>query len=121
MLEIGIHDYPERCYITSISQNGSYAKRFGWSCHFNKEYTPTCDTCLNSRIELILDGRSDNENISLCEKCSDWWSNDVEDAHEEYPLPPSFDILNERESPPTVKLSFLMIKRSFENLQTWHN
>ena len=121
VLEIGIHDYPERCYITSISQNGSYSKRFGWSCHFDKEYTPTCDTCLNSRIELILDGRSDNENISLCEKCSDWWSNDVEDAHEEYPLPPSFDILNERESPPTVKLSFRMIKRSLENLQTWHN
>ena len=52
-------------------------------CHFNKEYTPTCDKCLNSRIELILDGKSDNENISFCEECSDWWSNDVEDAHED--------------------------------------
>lgn len=121
LLEIGIHDYPERCYVTSISQGGCYAKRFGWSCFFDKDYTPSCDSCLNSRIDLILEGESDNETVPTCEGCSDWWSNDVVNAQEEYPLPPSFDILDRRLRPPTVQLSFKMIKRSLDNLETWHN
>lgn len=120
VLDIALNDYPERCYNASISQGGTCSKRFGWSCYFDKSHTPSCSKCLNSRIDIILDGSCDNETIGNCDRCSDWWGHDMKVGLDEYPLPPDFNIREHMKSPPNVKLSFRMIERSLDKLEAWH-
>ena len=114
LLELVSNDYPERCFNTAISQNGTYTKRFGHSFMYDKVTTPSCAQCQIQRMEILLD-ESRNASIGPCENCSDWWSN-VERGNK-YPIPPGGDITKVG----MVELSFELITNSLKDLQIWYS
>ena len=121
-----VNDYIERCYNVGISQLGTNAKRFGYSCLFIRDssassrQTPSCEKCTADRINLLLNGNCDNTVLHQCQNCSDWWSDATNVSPDEYPNPPSFELRNLSE-PPNVKLSFNMIRNSLMRVEEWHN
>lgn len=123
--EFMVNDYVERCYNVGISQKGTYAKRFGHSCSFVRDLsssprqTPSCEDCTADRISLLLNGNCDATILNPCQKCSDWWSDDIEVSPDEYPHPPSLDIRSLTDLP-SVKLSFKMIRNSLRRLEEWN-
>ena len=112
-LELVSNDYPERCFNTAISLNGTYTKRFGYSCFYDKARTPSCVHCQLQRMEIIL---NDSVNVALepCEVCSDWWAK-VERGSK-YPIPPGGDLTKVG----NVELSFELIANSLKDLEIWY-
>ena len=117
--EMMSNDLPERHSNTQTSFNGTYSKRFGYSCVYDSS-VPSCAVCISERRKIILDGSCDNRVIPPCGSCKDWWM--VESpALDFYPIPPGFDILNMTpDVVPNVKLSFKMIKNSLNRLFQWY-
>ena len=76
ILDLVSNDYPERCYNLSNSQNGLFSKRWGYSCIYVDDVTPSCIACTMKRSKLIQNGSCDNQCIAECEECLDWWAKD---------------------------------------------
>ena len=66
-----LNDYPERTSNTSLSFNGKYHCRFGFSYKYDHDKTPSCPECEMNRINLVL--QNDHHlPIKECKKCHDW-------------------------------------------------
>ena len=53
-------DYPERCANVVIAQLGDFTHRWGFSCKYDDNYTPSCAECELARIERLLGGNTNN-------------------------------------------------------------
>ena len=116
-LEMISEDYPERCLNTSTAQIGTYTHRWGHSCKYNKDLTPSCEECEMNRIETVV-GHRDDVPIPKCDQCLDWWSPISSDVHKNngtYPIHPS-EMSEDMVNFPSVRLSFGLIKNSIELL-----
>lgn len=122
VFEMLMQDLPERCKVNGMSYNGTYSKRWGYSCRYNHSKTPSCKRCLQARIELLNDERCDFANIPECQDCSDWWApcNEDEDFAD-----PGFEIFNNNQedglevTPPCIKLTFQKLKSGLKQVYDW--
>lgn len=110
------NDYPERCANTCTSQNGTYTKRWGYSCKYDDKTTPSCKTCELDRVERILSPKSEIQETE-CMECLDWWKNDNELAHP--PLQPAGEPAVDSRATKSMKLTFDFIVKSIRVLEVW--
>ena len=109
-----LNDYPERTSNTSLSFNGKYHCRFGFSYKYDHDKTPSCPECEMNRINLVL--QNDHHlPIKECKKCHDWMKRF--ESPDIYPIKPG-DHLESTEFPAT-RLSFKLFKNSMNALFEW--
>lgn len=66
-LQLVMADYPERCANTYTAQLGTYTHRWGYSCQFDEESTPSCQACESARIGRVMEGQeSEAKKCPLC-------------------------------------------------------
>ena len=114
-------DYPERCQNTCTAQLGIFTHRWGYSCLYDDNMTPSCKACEFNRITNVLQN-NDVYPMEKCGNCLDWWSpcrNNVHINADRYPIAPG-ETLDKLHSFPSVKLSFQMLNNSVDSLQDWY-
>jgi len=118
-LDFVSNDFPERCYNTGFAQNGSCSHRWGHSCAYVDEKTPTCESCNLKRVQLILEGSCDTEALGKCGKCDDWWR-DTQTDLKEYPIKPDWSIMEIKKIEyPSVRLSLEMMSKAMDDINEW--
>lgn len=124
LIDVISADYPERCANASIAQLGCFTHRWGFTCKYNDNYTPSCAECELARIER-LHGRNNNNSgdadKKCCSDCSDWWSEGHFGVHvkaDRYPIKPG-DATPDKD--PSVPITFEMLVNGMDNLQKWYN
>ena len=113
-VDLILNDYPERTGMTSLSFNGKYHNRFGFSYKYDHDLTPSCLECETNRIDLILQGKG-HLAIPECTKCHDWMKRF--ETPDTYPILPG-DHLTSNEFP-AVRLSFELFNNSMRVLFDW--
>ncbi len=130
-LQMLSQDHPERCYCTNMANLGLFTHRWGHSCRYDDERTPSCPTCEAKRICRVLK-RNDNK-IEDCTKCQDWFDKSREHMYGrevEYPIgineaidkTQSQKTLDENclsPNQPSVELSFKLWTQSIKHLEEW--
>ena len=113
-------DYPERCANANIAQLGKFTHRWGFSCQYSQDDTPSCGICEYERIKRLL-GINTGDTDAKCNGCTDWWSEDHLNVHgraERYPIEPG--IVTPAKIP-SVEITFEMLVNSMNDLQKWYN
>ena len=113
-----ICDYPERCAVTSTTNNGTYSKRFGFSQRKTSK-TPSCYRCQKKRRNLFTENSMDDKDIGTCRQCTDWWYNIYKGN--KYPLSIGFENKDKLEKdPPSVQLTFKMQLDGLKEAYEWN-
>lgn len=129
-LQMVMQDYPERCSNSCISQLGVFCHRWGYTCYYDHEVTPSCSQCALSRIRKVLDETDDVDTESAgCngDECSDFWSPTHTTKQEHYtgvstyPIEPG-QILDKvaKGKIPTVEQSFDLLANAISSLEAWY-
>jgi hypothetical protein len=112
------NDLPERCSNTCTTLNGTFTHRWRYSCLFDDNTVPSCQSCHLKNIKFILSPSVVNIKREVyCDQCLDWWSQGVMKP-KIYPIQPG-SFLHEIKNFPAVELSFKMISYSIISFQDW--
>jgi hypothetical protein len=114
-------DYPERCANAIIAQLGNFTHRWGFSCKYDDNYTPSCPECESARIQRLHGGNNNNSGDADKKCCSDWWSEGHFGVHvkaDRYPIKPGAAT---PDKDPSVPITFEMLVNGMNDLQKWYN
>ena len=114
-----LYDRPERSAVTLVQHHTALnSRRWGYSAYINQDKFPSCKSCFQKRLRVIIDGVDSSRN-ARCSSCCDFDmdnscvmnrallpSNYPSSQHKDSPLPPKGrEVLNTTFLLP-VKLSF---------------
>jgi len=124
MLQTIMQDYPEKVCNTVTSQNGKFHHRWGYSCRFCKDKTPSCATCEKANLAEVLG--QDNEvpehmgqrRERECLYCTDWWSKgNMLIGGDYYPITLAEEL--PENDPPVVRLNFKMLVNAVKSVWSY--
>lgn len=136
LLPVSIHfqvlmnDYIERAGNTGTTQNGTFTHRWGYSCFYCENTTPSCELCRRKRVDRILSSSSDDDTTQpqRCDDCTDWWRTKELNNLEKYPIRiDKLDSIKRLEKAgqlkmvPVVRLNFNILKNCVKEVKQYYH